>query len=61
VLAPPDAGSAEADLQLWASYSDADGGLLDEAIEFPTGTNVEKSLVLIKPDNFASRTRAPAA
>ena len=32
VLAPPDAASAEADLRLWASYSDTDGGLLDEAI-----------------------------
>ena len=52
VLAPPDAASAERDLKLWASYSDSDGGLLDGAITFPTGTKVEKSLVLIKPDTF---------
>lgn len=52
VLAPPDAESAKRDLQLWSSYSDADGGLLDDAVTFPTGTNVEKTLVLIKPDNF---------
>jgi nucleoside diphosphate kinase len=52
VLAPPDAGSARADLLLWASYSDKDGGLLDEAVSFPPGTKVEKTLVLIKPDNF---------
>jgi len=52
VLAPPDAASAKSDLQLWASYSDKDGGLLDEAVTFPTGTKVEKTLVLIKPDNF---------
>jgi nucleoside diphosphate kinase len=52
VLAPPDAESAKNDLLLWASYSDSDGGLLDEAITFPTGTKVEKTLVLIKPDNF---------
>lgn len=52
VLAPPDAASAEQDLKLWASYSDADGGLLDKAIEFPAGVATEKSLVLIKPDNF---------
>ncbi|MEA3213045.1 MAG: hypothetical protein QOE70_6102 [Chthoniobacter sp.] len=51
-LAPPDPKSAERDLQLWAAYSDTDGGLLDEAIQFPTGTKVEKTLVLIKPDNF---------
>ena len=52
VLAPPDAASAEADLKLWASYSDADGGLLDKAVSFPAGAKVEKTLVLIKPDNF---------
>ena len=52
VLAPPDADSAKADLLLWAAYSDQDGGLLDEAITYPVGTKVEKTLVLIKPDNF---------
>ena len=52
VLAPPDAASARADLLLWAAYSDKDGGLLDGAVSFPAGTKVEKTLVLIKPDNF---------
>lgn len=52
VLAPPDATAAKNDLLLWSSYSDQDGGLLDEAVSFPTGTKVEKTLVLIKPDNF---------
>ncbi len=52
VLAPPDTVSAEGDLKLWASYSDKDGGLVDSAIEFPAGTKAEKSLVLIKPENF---------
>ena len=52
VLAPPDAASARTDLLLWASFSDKHGGLLDQAIEYPTGTKPEKTLVLIKPDNF---------
>src|SRR5882757_7482252 len=52
VLAPPDVESAKNDLLLWSSYSDKDGGLLDEAVTFPTSTKVEKTLVLIKPDNF---------
>jgi nucleoside diphosphate kinase len=52
VLAPPDAASAERDLRLFAAFSDSDGGLLEGAIQFPTGTKVEKTLVLIKPDNF---------
>lgn len=52
VLAPPDAESAKRDLLLWAAFSDSDGGLLDKALEFTPGANVEKSLVLIKPENF---------
>ncbi|MDB6155399.1 MAG: nucleoside diphosphate kinase [Chthoniobacteraceae bacterium] len=52
VLAPPDTASAEANLKLWTAYSDSDGGLLDGTVDFPTGTKVEKTLVLIKPDNF---------
>jgi len=52
VLAPPDAKSAETGLKLLARYSDSDGGLLEDTIPFPAGTNVEKTLVLIKPDNF---------
>ena len=52
VVAPPDVQSAAHDLQLFSDYSDSDGGLLDNAIEFPSGTKVEKTLVLIKPDNF---------
>ncbi len=59
VLAPPDADSAAADLKLWASYSDTDGGLLDNAIEFPAGTQVEKTLVLIKPENFRFPSARP--
>ncbi len=51
-LAPPDAISAERNLKLWAKYSDSDGGVLDKAITYPPGSNVQKTLVLIKPDNF---------
>src|SRR5260221_658533 len=52
VLAPPDTESAQRDLKLFAEYSDSDGGLLDGVIEFPPNATVEKTLVLIKPDNF---------
>jgi nucleoside diphosphate kinase len=37
---------------LWAEYSDTDGGLLADAVQFAPGANVQKTLVLIKPDNF---------
>lgn len=52
VLAPQDAASAERDLKLWAQYSDSDGGLLEGSVEYPAGAKIEKTLVLIKPDNF---------
>jgi nucleoside diphosphate kinase len=52
VLAPPTTASAESDLKLLAQYSDSDGGLLEGSISFPPGAKAEKTLVLIKPDNF---------
>jgi nucleoside diphosphate kinase len=52
VLASLDASSVEENLKLWAEFSDQDGGILDDVIAFPKDAQVEKSLVLIKPDNF---------
>ena len=52
VLCPPDPVAAERNLKLWARYSDADGGVLDGVVAHPEGANVERTLVLIKPDNF---------
>jgi nucleoside diphosphate kinase len=52
VLAAFDPKAVERDLKLWAEFSDRDGGILDHVIAFPTAGNVEKTLVLIKPDNF---------
>jgi len=52
VLAAPDAETARRHLAIWAKYSDSDGGILDQIIPFPAGENIEKTLVLIKPDNF---------
>src|SRR6266700_1175048 len=52
VLSDFDPEAVKRDLKLWAEFSDRDGGILDQAIEFPKGAKVEKTLVLIKPDNF---------
>src|SRR4029434_6216975 len=52
VLAPPAAASARFDLKLWAAHSDDEGGLLAGVVEFPPASKFEKTLVLIKPDNF---------
>src|SRR5437016_848000 len=52
VLASFDPKAVERDLKLWADFSDSDGGILDRTIRFPADAQVEKTLVLIKPDNF---------
>jgi nucleoside diphosphate kinase len=52
VLASFDPKAVELDLKLWAEFSDSDGGILDQVITFPTDAKIEKTLVLIKPDNF---------
>ena len=52
VLAAFDAKAVERDLKLWADFSDSDGGILDRSVRFPENAQVEKTLVLIKPDNF---------
>jgi nucleoside diphosphate kinase len=52
VLAAFDSKAVAADLKLWAEFSDKDGGILDRVLSYPSGANVEKTLVLIKPDNF---------
>jgi len=52
VLAAFDPKAVERDLKLWAEFSDSDGGILDRSVRFPANAQVEKTLVLIKPDNF---------
>jgi nucleoside diphosphate kinase len=52
VVAAFERDAIERDLKLWAEFSDRDGGVLDEAVRFPADAKIEKTLVLIKPDNF---------
>ncbi len=52
VLAAFNPEKVKRDLQLWAEFSDRDAGILDHVVQFPNAANVEKTLVLIKPDNF---------
>jgi nucleoside diphosphate kinase len=59
VLAAPNANEAEKILKLWARYSDSDGGVLENVITYPSGKTGERTLVLIKPDNFRFPTGRP--
>ena len=59
VLAAPTADEADTKLKLWAQYSDSDGGLLEKTIPYQSGETPERTLVLIKPDNFRFATGRP--
>ena len=59
VLAAPNVEEADAKLKLWARYSDQEGGVLENVIAYPPGGTGERTLVLIKPDNFRFATGRP--
>ncbi len=42
----------ESKLKLWAKYSDSDGGILKDVNAYQPGETPERTLVLIKPENF---------
>ena len=59
VLAPPNEQESERKLKLWARYSDSDGGIVENTITYPAADKPERTLVLIKPDNFNFPTGRP--
>ncbi|HEY3863340.1 MAG TPA: nucleoside-diphosphate kinase [Verrucomicrobiae bacterium] len=59
VLASPTTDEAVTKLKLWASFSDRDGGILDSPQGYAPGEKPERTLVLIKPDNFRFPTGRP--
>jgi nucleoside diphosphate kinase len=59
VLAAPNVEESDRKLKLWAKYSDTDGGILENVISYPPGDKPERTLVLIKPDNFKFATGRP--
>jgi len=59
VLAAPTKEEAEVKLKLWAEYSGTDGGVLENVIGYHPGETPQRTLVLIKPDNFRFPTGRP--
>jgi nucleoside diphosphate kinase len=59
VLAAPNYEEAQMKLRLWAKYSDEDGGILADTIPYLEGEAPQRTLVLIKPDNFRFPTGRP--
>jgi nucleoside diphosphate kinase len=59
VLAAPTVHEAEVKLKLWAKFSESDGGVLEDVIAYRSGEIPQRTLVLIKPDNFQFPTGRP--
>jgi nucleoside diphosphate kinase len=59
VLAPPNVQEAQLKAKLWAQYSDTDGGVVDNTVVYAPSETPQRTLVLIKPDNFRFPTGRP--
>jgi len=59
VLAAPNVEEAEVKAKLWARFSDTDGGIVENTLSYPPGERPQRTLVLIKPDNFRFPTGRP--
>jgi len=59
VLASPNIEEARTKLKIWAKYSDSDGGLLEKATATCSDPRHERTLVIIKPDNFKFASGRP--
>ena len=51
--------SVAAAMKLWAEYSAKDGGLIMDAVDVAKDVEIQKTLVLIKPDNFRFPSARP--
>ncbi|MBI9020536.1 MAG: nucleoside-diphosphate kinase [Verrucomicrobia bacterium] len=58
VLVAPSARSAKKTLSLWMEYAETDGGIVKNALSLPDA-DVQKTLVIIKPDNFRFPSSRP--
>jgi nucleoside diphosphate kinase len=59
VLIGPTAKAVKDSLTLWASFSESDGGIILDAHDVDENDDVQKTLVLIKPDNFRFPSSRP--
>ncbi|MCC7518064.1 MAG: nucleoside-diphosphate kinase [Verrucomicrobiae bacterium] len=52
VLTPQESEGLREKIELWARFSSRDGGILDNALPVERTSRMERTLVIIKPDNF---------
>ena len=61
IFAAPTRERCKTMLRLWASYSAKDGGVIDSATDVASGKDVQKTLVMLKPDNFRFASLRPGS
>jgi len=59
VLAAPTYDEAGTKLKLWGQYSESDGGIVENVIAYQPGEAPQRTLVLLKPENFRFPTGRP--
>ncbi len=59
VLVGQNPEETERDLKLWCRYADKDGGVMEGIVQHPAGANVQRTLVMLKPDNFKFPSARP--
>lgn len=59
VLAAPNAEEAVSKLRIWARHADTDGGVLENVVSYGPDEKPERTLVLLKPDNFRFASGRP--
>ena len=59
VLAAPMPQEAEVKLKLWSKFSQPDGGIVENTVIYNPNDRPQRTLVLIKPDNFRFPTGRP--
>ena len=59
ILVGPTPKAVEASLKLWAAYSETDGGIIEDTVDLSTDNENQKTLVILKPDNFRFPSSRP--
>lgn len=59
VLVGPSPEAVKRTLSIWARHSPTDGGILEHAMRLADEDHIQKTLVIIKPDNFTFPSSRP--
>lgn len=59
VYAAPTVEEVDRKLKVWLKYSESDGGVLEDVVGYEPGEKPERTLVLLKPDNFKFASGRP--